>query len=401
MSLLTRLYRNAKDAVTTGFAATGFAATGSAATGSAATGSAAPNSKTAGFGAHFYLPDLCSIQALLPLILIGELLALVLTLAGSQMPYFNWPHFSLLSTEILWIVLCGSALLCRLRPWLDRINASQGAVLCYVTLLLVISVISAGGQILLTQLGPDWHIGLWTVIQHVAVGGIIAGLVLRYVYLQQQLHLQQQTQMQTQMQARFQALQSRIRPHFLFNSMNIIASLIDSDPEMAEQVVEDLSALFRASLSDVEDLVPLSAEIALCERYIHIEQLRLGDRLQVQWQKNLHSINHAVPSLCLQPLLENAIYHGIQPLLDGGTIVIQLSDVQLNDQNTRLSVRISNPYTQDSALHKTGNGMALENLEQRLHAHYGAAAQFSVQRDNAQFVVAFSMATTASHGERG
>ncbi len=349
--------------------------------------------------AHFYLPDLCHMQAQLPLILVGELLALAFTLVVSQLPRFNWPVFSLLSTEILWIVLCSSAVLCRLRARLLRVSAAQGVSLCYAALLLIIAVIATGGQLLLGQLGPNWQNSAWTVVQHIAVGGIIAGLALRYFYLQQQLHLQQQSQMQTQMQARFQALQSRIRPHFLFNSMNIIASLIDSDPETAEQVVEDMSALFRASLSDAEDLVPLAQELALCERYIHIEQLRLGERLQVQWQKSLHSEQHPVPSLCLQPLLENAIYHGIQPLVEGGTIVIALQD-----DNQRLHLRISNPYASDTAninRHKTGNGMALDNLEQRLRARYGESVVFNVAREHGQFEVMFSfpLATPSPQGD--
>ncbi len=187
--------------------------------------------------------------------------------------------------------------------------------LCFTILLLIIALVAIAGQWLLSYLSLDWHNSIWIVAQHIAVGGILAGLVLRYFYLQQQLYVQQQLQMQATMQARFQSLQSRIRPHFLFNSMNIIASLIDSDPETAERVVEDMSALFRASLSDEEDLVPLAQEISLCERYINIEQLRLGERLHVNWQKNLHNDQHIVPSLCLQPLIENAIYHGIQPLV--------------------------------------------------------------------------------------
>ena len=149
--------------------------------------------------------------------------------------------------------------------------------------------------------------------------------------------------------------------------MNIIASLIESDPETAERVVEDMSALFRASLSDEEDLVPLAQEISLCERYINIEQLRLGERLQVNWHKNLRNDVHAVPSLCLQPLIENAIYHGIQPLVNGGTIEIQLSD-----ENDKLHCSVCNPYTQETAnlKRKQGNGMALDNLEQRLQLFY-------------------------------
>jgi two-component system sensor histidine kinase AlgZ len=168
--------------------------------------------------------------------------------------------------------------------------------------------------------------------------------------------------------------------------MNIIASLIHSEPDTAEQVVEDLSTLFRASLGNEGDLVPLTHELDLCERYIHIEQLRLGDRLHVNWHNMLQSNKHLVPSLCLQPLVENAIYHGIQPRVTGGVI-----DITLSDADQRLSVCISNPYDLYAPASRSGNGMALNNLEQRLLSRYGKAATFSLSQDQETFVVSFSL----------
>ncbi len=121
--------------------------------------------------------------------------------------------------------------------------------------------------------------GQWAAIaKQLGIACIIAGMVLRYFYVQQQLREQEQSELQS----RIQALQSRIRPHFLFNSMNIIASLISVDPETAESVVEDLSELFRASLNDAGNQVLLTEELELCERYVRIEQLRLGDRLKAR-----------------------------------------------------------------------------------------------------------------------
>lgn len=337
--------------------------------------------------AHFYLPDLCNITALLPLILVGQLLALVLTIAAEPLPAFNWPRFSLLSCEILWIVLTGAAVLCRLRGLLQRMTAASGVALCFVSLLAVIASVAIVGQWLMAYLTLSWASSVWSVIQHLTVGGILAGLVLRYFYLQQQLHLQREMQLRATLQARFQSLQSRIRPHFLFNSMNSIASLIGSDPDTAERVVEDMSALFRASLSAAEDLVSLEQEIALCERYIHIEQLRLGERLQVQWQTQLAQPNVRIPSFSLQPLIENAIYHGIQPLTQGGTI-----EISLNDSNGFLRCTIRNPYAEETAnLQRSGNGMALENLEQRLQTHYGSGVSFSVTQENQLFTVQFTI----------
>ena len=131
----------------------------------------------------------------------------------------------------------------------------------------------------------------------------------------------------------------------------------------------------------------LEQEIALCERYIHIEQLRLGERLQVQWQTQLAQPNVRIPSFSLQPLIENAIYHGIQPLTQGGTI-----EISLNDSNGFLRCTIRNPYAEETAnLQRSGNGMALENLEQRLQTHYGSGVSFAVTQENQLFTVQFTI----------
>lgn len=335
----------------------------------------------------FYIPNLCSVESLLPLILTGELFAITFTLVRSPLPLFDWFLLALLSFEILWIVLVGAALLCPLRPMLRRLPAAQGAVLCFIILLAVIVLFAWGGQLLLRAADQAGRDLVWTVIQHASVGGILSGLTLHYFYLQQKLHQQRQQQLTIEMQARFQALQSRIRPHFLFNSMNIIASLIAVDPDTAETVVEDLSTLFRASLGHASDEVPLAQELDLCQRYIHIEQLRLGDRLQVQWEKQLQSDQHLLPALSLQPLVENAIYHGIQPRVEGGVITISLSDL-----NGQLCISIRNPCDEqtDEVKHR-GNRMALSNLEQRLQSRYGEMAHFKITRTNGQFEVTFSL----------
>ena len=144
---------------------------------------------------------------------------------------------------------------------------------------------------------------------------------LRYNYIQRSLH----TREESELHARIQALQSRIRPHFLFNSMNIIASLIPVDPDVAETVVEDLSELFRASLQEEGSEVSIEEELALCRRYTRIEYLRLGERLNIEWQIEDAVESVKIPLLTLQPLLENAIYHGIQPMPEGGTITVSLA----------------------------------------------------------------------------
>ncbi len=327
-------------------------------------GSAAPVPAVA---AHFHLPDLCRITALLPLILVGELLAIALTIATRRPPAFDWIYFSLVSAEILWIVLIGALLLCRLRPLLPRLSAASGVALCFAVLLVTIALVATAGQWLLGYLKPDWGSAAWVVLQHLAVGGIIAGLALRYFFLQQQ------AQLQALMQARFQSLQSRIRPHFLFNSMNIIASLIGKDPDAAETVVLDLADLFRASLKEAGAEVTLAHELDLCRRYIGIEQLRMGERLKVDWQVGDTPLDDLrIPLLTLQPLLENAVYHGIHPLPAGGTVTVAVS---YRDGQVRITV--TNPVAPapgETPGHR-GNRMALENIRHRLVALYGPTAK--------------------------
>ncbi len=222
-----------------------------------------------------------------------------------------------------------------------------------------------------------WVSILGTVTRNLLVATIMTGIAFRYFYLQDQLRRQEQAELNS----RIQALQSRIRPHFLFNSMNIIASLISVDPDLAETVVEDLSELFRASLSDTtNEPVRLEDELALCRKYAHIESLRLDERLRIEWRIGVDPHVVRIPLLTLQPLLENAIYHGIQPLPEGGLVVI---DIQ--EKNAMLEVSIRNPVASDNHSSESGNRMALDNIRNRLEAVYGTNAEVVSDQDDDSF----------------
>src|SRR5690554_5410204 len=215
-----------------------------------------------------------------------------------------------MSFQVQWVVLVSAVILCRLRPRLRRWPPLRAGAVSYAVVLLVTLVFSILGQLLMRGFfNLPLKINLWELATSLLTAAILAGIGLRYLYLQQQLRNQQQGELD----ARIQALQSRIRPHFLFNSMNSIASLIATEPETAERVVEDLSELFRASLAE-PTLIPIDAELALCRRYLEIEKLRLDKRLQVDWQVEPLPASTQIPSLLLQPLLENAVVHGIEPL---------------------------------------------------------------------------------------
>ena len=207
---------------------------------------------------------------------------------------------------------------------------------------------------------------------------MVSGLVLRYIYIQHQWR----QRVRRESEARIQALQARIRPHFLFNSMNTIASLIQVRPDTAEEVVEDLADLFRGALNDNRD-TDLATELDLVQRYFRIEQLRLGDRLQLEWRIDDLPRDARVPLLILQPLVENAVYHGIQPLPDGGTGV-----VTGGREDGRVWIQVDNPVPpKGTARPGPGNRMAQENIAQRLRFLYGGRARFEAGREGDRYRV--------------
>ena len=182
-------------------------------------------------------------------------------------------------------------------------------------------------------------------------------------------------------EARLQALQARIRPHFLFNSLNAALSLIRSQPQRAETALEDMAELFRVLMADNRDLVPLSQEIALCQQYLNIEKLRLDERLQYDWQLSDIPSEIMIPPLILQPLLENAVYHGIEPQSQGGLI-----DIEIRPSGKSLLLRISNPLSPRSDK-SSGNKMALKNIRERLRLHYDLEAQLRQYEADQRYIV--------------
>lgn len=331
----------------------------------------------------FFLPDLCASQAVLMLVLVSELLSIVIVLASSSIAHFNWERFAVISFFVQWVAISSAALLCRLRPWLSRMEPRTAVLLSYLIIPCNTWIVSWVGQWVVAS-SPAALVSPFKeeILTHVAIASIVGGLIIRYFYLQAQLVARKQSELLH----RIQALQSRIRPHFLFNSMNIIASLIATDPDTAEGVVEDLSELFRASLNDVGNQVPVNDEINLCKRYLRIEQLRLGDRLKVAWDVRSVPDDVCIPMLTLQPLLENAILHGIQPLPDGGVI-----DIAVSYQHGIFELKITNPIpTKQTTAEDRGNHMALENIKRRLSALYGDRAKLTSYTENNRYITGLS-----------
>jgi len=193
-------------------------------------------------------------------------------------------------------------------------------------------------------------------------------------------------------EARLQALQSRIRPHFLFNSLNAVLSIIRRDPRRAERALEDLADLFRVLMQDNRRFVPLADEIALLERYVSLEQLRLGERLAVTWELDAAPPDALMPPMILQPLLENAVYHGVEPGTGEGRVT-----VRIERRGARVFARIDNPYLEEHA-HRAGNRMALANIRERLQLFFDVEARIDTRIAGERYVVEIEMPYRAAGG---
>jgi two-component system sensor histidine kinase AlgZ len=189
-------------------------------------------------------------------------------------------------------------------------------------------------------------------------------------------------------EARLQALQARIRPHFLFNCINAVLSLIRSQPKQAETALEDMADLFRVLMADNRDLVPLAQEIALCRQYLALEKLRLEERLIIEWKIENMPPDALIPPLLLQPLIENAVYHGIEPLATGGKITIQIYT-----KRNEVHLVLSNPYSLKNTRH-IGNQMALKNIKERLTLHFDLEASLKSSQSNGEYQVHITLPHT-------
>ncbi len=322
-----------------------------------------------------FLPDFCDVRLVFLVVLGAELMALVLALAQSPRSDL-WQTLGLLSLFVQWVALTCAALLCRMRHFLARrplllaAALSYGVILAMTALFSVLAIRAGVGLDPLTMFQPA------TVLaRNLAIAGIIGAVALRYFYLQQQYR----RRLRLEAEARVQALQARIHPHFLFNSMNTIASLTRSNPRLAETMVENLAELFRASLALAGTKVTLKEEFELCQRYLDIEQLRLGSRMQVRVELDPSLEALPVPLLLIQPLVENAVYHGVQPRPEGGTVA--LTAVRAGNS---AQVTVRNPLPNKPS--QSGHGVALDNIRERLAVMFAGRASLRTEVSANEYV---------------
>src|SRR6185312_639636 len=322
------------------------------------------------------LPDFCSLASVFTLVVVAELVVVIDVLAPDART--DWRGFSTATLFVVWLALLASLLLCRLTPLLVRWPRAIAWTLAWVALVALVTVTSAGVAWLDRALGTDLTPASWPhfVIGNMVLAALLGAALLRYFYVLAEWR----ARLAAVARAQFDALQARIRPHFLYNSMNTVAALVRVDPDAAERTVEDLSELFRASLGAGDKPSTLGAELGLIDRYLEIEQLRLGDRLKVERELADLPADLEMPALLLQPLVENAVYHGIQPRREGGTLQIAGHRV-----SGGIEIEISNPLPDTASAPRSGHG--LDNVRRRIAYHFGERGRLEIRNEGGEFRV--------------
>jgi two-component system sensor histidine kinase AlgZ len=303
--------------------------------------------------------------------------ALVFSLAGTATPETFWLNFGLSLLFVQWVVLVSAALICGFRRSLLRGNEGGMGWVVFLVIPIVCVVASLVVVGFLPRVGEGDQV--WFVLRNTLISLLASLALVRYLVLQQRW----KQQVAAEASARLDALQASIRPHFLFNALNTIASLVHEKPDEAEQATLDLSDLLRTGLRSGARQ-SLAEELELIRGYLRLEALRLGERLQVDWQLSDDlPLDHELPALLIQPLVENAVVHGIARLPEGGRLAISGERASRN----RLRFEVVNPVPDEAARPAESNRMALDNIRQRLALAWEEGAYLRTHRENKQFRV--------------
>ena len=281
-------------------------------------------------------------------------------------------HFVQTAAYLEPLLLVHLVALAALSPLLARLAYWNGSA----AVVALVMALSAGYHALVLQVSTE---PLPPLPRSVALSGLMAAALLGYLRLLAKAHSP------ALVEARLQALQARIRPHFLFNSLNAVLALIRRDPRRAERALEDLADLFRTLMSEPRQFVRLADEIALLERYAGIEQLRLGERLRITWELDAAPSDALLPPLVLQPLLENAVFHGVEPGTGAGEVL-----VRIERRGDRVLARIENPFVEEQQ-RRAGNRMALDNIRERLALFFDAEARIRTSASAERYRVEIEM----------
>lgn len=336
---------------------------------------------------HSPLPDFCSLPVISALWVVGALCVTLAWLAPQSTR--GWRGYSVGMLFVEWLTTVMGVALCKLRPSLLRLPG----LLPYAGVWLIMLVIVVLGSVLAQWMDRVLEMQLirdYTdvfVVNNALIAALLGAAMLRYFYVLAEW----QARLAAVAHAKVEALQARIRPHFLFNSMNTVAALVRVDPVAAERTVENLSELFRAALGERDThMGTLGEELQLVDRYLAIEQLRLGERLHVRREIDDLPQDAPLPLLLLQPLVENAVRHGIQPLREGGDIVLRGTY-----EGGMMMIEIDNPLAGSPAPGGAGHG--LNNVRQRVAYHYGPRASVEAGPHENRFRVKLRLPVEVRH----
>jgi len=315
------------------------------------------------------LPNFCNLGVSLRILVLVNSMGVVAAVLKTATFQAAWQELMAISIVLQPLLLLSLLLLCAGRRLIARLPYSGGIVAVLGLELALVTLLHGLSRNFLEMAGPF-------LLQRYWLFTLLATAVL-LVYF----NLRSRALSPALSEARLQALQARIRPHFLFNSINAVLSLIRSDPKRAESALEDMADLFRVLMADNRQLVRLEQEVALCRQYLGLEQLRLGERLRVNWHIEKMPQDALIPPLVLQPLLENAVCHGIEPASEPGVI-----RVNIYSSRNQVHMVLRNPYS-NTGEHHAGNKMALGNIRERLALHFDAEASLTTKMSDNSYQV--------------
>lgn len=322
------------------------------------------------------LPAFCRGRIVIRVMVLAQALAILLALAPDLSSNF-WSRLGLTSLFVHWVALLTVALLCRFQRRLYKVPPQQLAALALLLLLLVTSSVSTAAYSMLHAGGWQQPIDFYQFLLQTLLIALLVGVMGIQLFA---LYIEHSWRLSAQSRSELDALQARIRPHFLFNSLNTVAELTQQDPAAAEQALLDLASLFRAALNAGVQ-VELQEELALAKQYLALEQWRLGPRLQLEWLVPDDLPHTLLPCLTLQPLLENAVRHGIERCSKPGTIRFEL-----HLSARFLTMVLTNPAGELPPA-EGGNGMALQNIRRRLELQFGDEARLNTVATGGEYRV--------------
>jgi two-component system sensor histidine kinase AlgZ len=311
------------------------------------------------------LPNFRNLGVTLRILLIVNGLALVQALLQAN----SWAEVPLHMMQITMletpVALTSLLLLWGTQPWLSRLDYWHGVLAVSSVVVVLTLAVYSFGSTLFQQPGGEPY---FDEVRYALLSLIVCAILLMY------FRLRTRVLTHSLLDARLQVLRARIRPHFLFNTINAVLGIVRTQPKQAEAALEDMSDLFRMAMVDVQDLAPLPQEIKLCKQYLALEQMRMGERLRADWRMVNVPDDALIPPLLLQPLLENAVYHGIEPLAKGGCI-----DIELSLRDKRVHIKVENPCVSRNEEPHKGNKIALGNIRERLELLFDVEAHYHVE----------------------